>query len=67
MVYEPDDPTPQPPEQEERSNGVLGVGAVLAGRYRLDALIGSGGMARVYRGEDTFLRRTVAVKVHSAR
>ncbi|GGQ27466.1 serine/threonine protein kinase [Streptomyces griseomycini] len=36
---------------------------VLAGRYRLDALIGSGGAADVHRGFDLRLRRPVAVKV----
>ncbi|MFD8519269.1 protein kinase [Streptomyces capillispiralis] len=36
---------------------------VLAGRYRLDALIGSGGAADVHRGHDLRLRRPVAVKV----
>ncbi|KAF3469499.1 protein kinase [Streptomyces sp. Tu 3180] len=36
---------------------------VLAGRYRLDALIGSGGAADVHRGLDLRLRRPVAVKV----
>jgi serine/threonine protein kinase len=36
---------------------------VLAGRYRLDALIGEGGFGRVYRGFDTWLDRAVAVKV----
>ncbi|MEW2048988.1 serine/threonine-protein kinase [Streptomyces sp. NPDC005476] len=36
---------------------------ILAGRYRLDARIGSGGAADVYRGFDLRLRRTVAVKV----
>ncbi|MEU7472050.1 protein kinase [Streptomyces sp. NPDC044984] len=36
---------------------------VLAGRYRLDALIGSGGAADVHRGFDLRLRRSVAVKV----
>ncbi|MET7296226.1 protein kinase [Streptomyces griseoloalbus] len=36
---------------------------VLAGRYRLDAIIGSGGAADVHRGFDLRLRRSVAVKV----
>ncbi|MFF1542626.1 protein kinase [Streptomyces sp. NPDC058291] len=36
---------------------------VLAGRYRLDARIGSGGAADVHRGFDLRLRRAVAVKV----
>jgi eukaryotic-like serine/threonine-protein kinase len=35
----------------------------LAGRYRLDLLIGVGGFGRVYRGFDTWLDRPVAVKV----
>ncbi|MDQ0827915.1 serine/threonine protein kinase/beta-lactam-binding protein with PASTA domain [Arthrobacter sp. B2I5] len=36
---------------------------VLSGRYELGSLIGRGGMADVYRGTDTRLGRTVAVKL----
>ena len=39
------------------------TGVTLAGRYRLAGLIGRGGMASVYRGEDLSLGRPVAVKV----
>src|SRR5919201_1406256 len=40
----------------------LQIGDTL-GRYRLEELIGQGGMAVVYRAVDTVLGRTVAVKV----
>ncbi|MCC4908675.1 Stk1 family PASTA domain-containing Ser/Thr kinase [Microbacterium sp. cx-59] len=36
---------------------------VLAGRYRVDELIGRGGMASVYRGYDVTLGREVALKI----
>ena len=38
-------------------------GTLIAGRYRVDALIGEGGMALVYRGTDTTLDRRVAIKI----
>ena len=39
------------------------VGKVLAERYELIEKVAEGGMARVYRGRDLVLKRTVAVKV----
>jgi serine/threonine protein kinase/Tol biopolymer transport system component len=43
----------------------LTIGAHL-GPYEILSLIGSGGMGEVYRGRDTRLQRTVAIKVLSA-
>jgi serine/threonine-protein kinase len=39
------------------------LGRVLAGRYRSEQLLGSGGMAAVWRGRDLRLDRPVAIKV----
>jgi serine/threonine-protein kinase len=42
------------------------VGQTLGGRYKIDAVLGQGGMSAVYRGEDPNLHRTVAIKlIHS--
>jgi serine/threonine-protein kinase len=48
-------------------SGVVAIGTVLAGRYRVDSLLGRGGMGRVYRGEHTGMGKPVAIKVlHAA-
>jgi eukaryotic-like serine/threonine-protein kinase len=44
-------------------SSVAGQGTSLAGRYRLDAPVASGGAGQVWRAVDLVLRRAVAVKV----
>src|SRR5919201_6500579 len=39
------------------------VGEVLAGRYELEELVGTGGMSSVYRAHDRLLDRKVALKI----
>ena len=39
------------------------IGRVLSGRYEIQAVVGTGGMAVVYRAWDKTEKRTVAIKV----
>jgi serine/threonine protein kinase len=46
---------------------LLEAGHVIDGKYRLVRIIGTGGMGAVYEGENTLIRRRVAIKVlHAA-
>src|SRR5260221_2905805 len=39
------------------------VGSMISDRYRVEELVGQGGMGAVYRGEQVHLRKRVAIKV----
>ncbi len=59
-------PPPVPPHGEPHDPAETskpGTGRILAGRYRLQDMLGGGGMAWVYRARDLKLDRDVAVKI----
>jgi serine/threonine-protein kinase len=56
-------PAPPPPPSSANKAGDKRVGRVLAGKYHIDAPIGAGAAATVYRATHKDLRRAVAVKI----
>lgn len=44
-------------------DGILTIGELFLGKYRIESLVGSGGMGAVYAAVDTDLERRVAIKV----
>ena len=56
---------PSPPTSTART-GVLEAGSIIAGRYKVESLLGSGGMGSVYRVQHTHMRKRFALKMLNA-
>lgn len=55
--------TPTLRVESGRTTPAIGVGALVDNKYRVDAMVGQGGMGAVFRAWDVRLERAVAIKV----
>ncbi|MFP4499268.1 MAG: protein kinase domain-containing protein, partial [Vulcanimicrobiota bacterium] len=58
----PSQPAPISSVQFSMPSGTLSVGQVIDGRYKISQHVATGGMGAIYKGEDTRLKTTVAIK-----
>lgn len=58
-----DDLAESEPQVHQGSNVVIGPGVVLQGRYEIQAVLGDGGMGRVFAARDRLKDEEVAIKV----
>src|SRR5262249_20251648 len=58
-----DEPELPPIDAAARVRAAALVGRAIADRYRIDELVGMGGMGAVYRGEHLRMRKRIAIKV----
>ena len=54
---------PLPPPQDSEEEGRLEVGQLFDRRYRIEAMVGRGGMGEVYQARDLRLHQTIALKL----
>ena len=66
IAYCPKDGTALRPTIEPGGQADPMLGTTIDGRYRVDALIGEGGMGRVYSADHTVLKRRLAIKLIQA-
>src|SRR6185436_16321941 len=63
MMRMDDEPQVMDTQSHQGSNVVIGPGVVLQGRYEIQAILGDGGMGRVFAARDRLKDEDVAIKV----
>ncbi len=54
---------PEKPDKPEKLDARAAIGTTIAGRYRVESLLGEGGMGAVYLAYHTGIHRQVALKL----